>query len=78
MIQDESDGFEDTWRFLDHQVQGVHHVSIRPTPQSIYVPIYGSMYVLCTVLPVDWWHWQGNSGHFPCRTGQCESLVHVL
>ncbi len=32
MIQDESDGFEDTWRFLDHQVQGVHHVSIRPIP----------------------------------------------
>ncbi|XP_064398290.1 ubiquinone biosynthesis protein COQ9, mitochondrial-like [Halichondria panicea] len=26
MIQDESDGFADTWRFLDHQLQGVHHI----------------------------------------------------
>ena len=33
MIQDESDGFADTWRFLDHQLQGVHHVSCKPPPR---------------------------------------------
>ncbi len=38
MIQDESDGFADTWRFLDHQLQGVHHVSCKPPPPLLLPP----------------------------------------